>query len=1385
MLEENDYHDDENEVRDPVIDLKQQKYATWLYVLLLFISLYILFYLTLMTSHSQTITVSPITLNRFKQLYFDYAETLSCPCSTISVPHKEFISNNITFHPICSSIFVSKEWIQALYLINASDYGRGDFRVTAKSQFQLLADLCSMSKDTVSQTEEDFDNDEFITINLLHQEQVQSEVNVSMNTIKSSISTQMISFLNYIRVYVRTNFIASALNTNLMFSTYVPYVQYQITQYIIYQLQAQYTPDMSIYSTSVDTMMCGSRNPITPTGFFPERNTTKVFELAGWADPEPNSTLVKGFFTACTSLEALLPSTLDCLYNIKCIHLLINYFPSLNQLNFNWTNSTLPSKQSNITVYDHFLDLFIENWSTEVNYSKYFNECASLSCFQNIHPKKFVKSLKRLNLFKNIEKLSEEDIKHQRMITRVYLFLLAGSFLILLLFTSLETEVVTITESNPSLTTYNYLQKSYSNTLRCPCSITTIPHEELLTLSPTLHQICSSDFITDQWLIILQQAIDYNAEDWRNRAYSQFQLLSNLCKLAKNTIDNAVQRFLFQSLFVSSILSQSEFNTQINTTLDQFFQSTIRSFGSLINITSLLTQVDQFYMGARKTEWDTIQDNFLIPNIPTNNQSLQIIFNSFGTRYVNLSSVNCICATNSACQTPVAIYEMDNIWNTRIYAYIIYIVPGAIGSCSTFSSLMFSQLLCFYSNIDCFPILMNYVKASYYQNVENPVWFDPRPLVYNAKLSRFPPNTSVSRIVEQIMIEQWNPSYSYERFYDLCAPNYCTYSEKMRARSIIEVIITFISMIGGLAFALILITPLFITFISSFLQICIKRRQQQLVHQGNVNQWKTTAQNFISMGYITLINVNIFSTRDFGSNINRNTAKHLGTWATRLHIILFITGLIVLTFYTIFVPQTNTKTFNKPSYNLYNSLKQEYGDQLKCSCSVIASKYNQFTQIEPIFHQICTSSFISDQWRTDVTSRLDGNLSSYGQRDYRRFLSAHLQYLQGLCQISIQSIDNSIEQFLTSLFVTTELLSNDDFQTRLNFLIQQKKSAASIAFTHPFFLMRSINHENAYISTYGTNYEYISSWFWTTTYFPYVPNKAVIYDNNCSCGMYSNCITQANFIEQNASIMVEVKGLKMGCTPSESLRLSTLECFYDQSCINLIKLYSNSINSYNFSIPLSITMSRYSMNTIVAELMNELFVEQWVSSINYSSYYEQCLPLSCTYTYNEQFNILYLVTVLIGLQGGLTIVLRWICPKLVRIIAKLHETRKKRTNNVQPNSFVQSKNAQISSIRINNSDYNMATVPNVTSERVTELLGQRRLKIVFICLVLLMIVTGLIVFSIYTIQQRKNNAISTTFTSTMTVNVTTTTIIMSTTTAITTTTAHGKYMKFVENVFLR
>lgn len=316
-----------------------------------------------------------------------------------------------------------------------------------------------------------------------------------------------------------------------------------------------------------------------------------------------------------------------------------------------------------------------------------------------------------------------------------------------------------------------------------------------------------------------------------------------------------------------------------------------------------------------------------------------------------------------------------------------------------------------------------------------------------------------------------------------------------------------------------------------------------------------------------------------------------------------------------------------------------------------------------------------------------------------------------MCKHSIQTVEDSIKQFHNSLFITSELLSENDFYLRLNSSTEKKKKSIRKKFTDLFFLIRSINHGNAFVSMYGTNFQYSSTWFSNGEYYPYIYSEAIIYDNQCSCGLQANCTTEANFFLKNSSKIL-IKGLKIGCTPSESLHVSTLECFYDQSCLNLIQQYTYSINS-TIIIPLSITMSQFLINTTVSELIDHLFVEQWIISFNYSSYYKQCLPSLCSYTYTQKFNILYITTLLLGLQGGLTIVLGWISPKIVRILMKIYGKRKRCVNVIQPECQT-----------------NIST-DNIVSNNNTIPTNRSTIKFVLICLFILSIILSLILFSIY------------------------------------------------------
>lgn len=305
---------------------------------------------------------------------------------------------------------------------------------------------------------------------------------------------------------------------------------------------------------------------------------------------------------------------------------------------------------------------------------------------------------------------------------------------------------------------------------------------------------------------------------------------------------------------------------------------------------------------------------------------------------------------------------------------------------------------------------------------------------------------------------------------------------------------------------------------------------------------------------------------------------------------------------------------------------------------------------------------MSEAWQNSIISGLTPDLSTYNVRDYRRFLSAHLQYLQGLCQLSIQSVNSSVKQFLTALFVTTQLFSEHDFNDKIDVLVQETLTNIHVEFVRILSMIRNINHGNAIISTYGSNFEYIMLHPINTNEFTYLLVQPMLYENNCPCGLYSNCTSPARFMLSSNTFrnVVDVRGLKIGCTPSESFLTSTLECFYDRSCLSIIGQSTNTIYEMNLTKTLSTSLTnRFSIDTTVNELINDLFIERWTTDKNYLSYYQRCAPLSCSYSYIEYANLLYTGTVLLGLHGGLTIVLKWTCPKLVLIIAKISSRRRR------------------------------------------------------------------------------------------------------------------------------
>jgi hypothetical protein len=172
-------------------------------------------------------------------------------------------------------------------------------------------------------------------------------------------------------------------------------------------------------------------------------------------------------------------------------------------------------------------------------------------------------------------------------------------------------------------------------------------------------------------------------------------------------------------------------------------------------------------------------------------------------------------------------------------------------------------------------------------------------------------------------------------------------------------------------------------------------------------------------------------------------------------------------------------------------------------------------------------------------------------------------------------------------------------------------------------------------------------------------------NNSCNCMVSRQCQRPLRIGPPDSFL----PGLVLSCSPMEGLRMSTLECFFSSSCIssiiNHLNYYTNMDGSppNNFSTAsapnLSIsplnsgTVSLFSKTTSIGDIMDAQFIESWKSTVSYEKYFSVCAPSSCTYTYTRRQGILYVITSLLALYGGLTIGLRlviWEASKLGRSI---------------------------------------------------------------------------------------------------------------------------------------
>jgi hypothetical protein len=236
-----------------------------------------------------------------------------------------------------------------------------------------------------------------------------------------------------------------------------------------------------------------------------------------------------------------------------------------------------------------------------------------------------------------------------------------------------------------------------------------------------------------------------------------------------------------------------------------------------------------------------------------------------------------------------------------------------------------------------------------------------------------------------------------------------------------------------------------------------------------------------------------------------------------------------------------------------------------------------------------------------------------------------------------------------SIFATPAVLLRSESAA----LVEQFISSTRKTFLLSLRLVRNTTQANSLLSALFTNY-YFNAWLSDTR----LNAQIVVYDNLCDCRARDSCIQSlAIYPDSSVSSRRSLPGIYSGCFVLEALLQSNFQCFFDQSCVDLLRSYLL-LNSTMYTAALDPSLTRrYHSNTSIGDIVDQLMVEKWNWSAIHADYYAACKPNECTYTVTGRNDAMHIITTVIGLIGGMATALKLMVPQLVWVITRLKNNR--------------------------------------------------------------------------------------------------------------------------------
>jgi hypothetical protein len=345
--------------------------------------------------------------------------------------------------------------------------------------------------------------------------------------------------------------------------------------------------------------------------------------------------------------------------------------------------------------------------------------------------------------------------------------------------------------------------------------------------------------------------------------------------------------------------------------------------------------------------------------------------------------------------------------------------------------------------------------------------------------------------------------------------------------------------------------------------------------------------------------------------------------------------MVITTFYYTIVPHTETILIESPSFAKYSTLVHQ--SSLQCFCSKIAVTYEQFIQLEPFYHELCQSDFITDDWINHMFSLYEQSWNNSISSDFRRIAVFQFQTIRSLCQLAKDINNNSVQSFLQKEFIQSQLILSELFQVQINSFIVEFIDSTSKTFSNTLYFVQNTTAQSLLMAgaslTSVLPYNQLGSNL-KGEKLPFVGMVYTFFNGytcTCSSSTATTCMGTATF--QNDTVY----GFQTGCYMLNALFKSNFEILHNQSFLDKLTNSSKHFQKLNSSVS----------NSTIEMLLNRMFVDHWLNITYYERYFNACAPDICQYTVTQRYNFLYTITFMVELFGGLSSALSIIVPFII------------------------------------------------------------------------------------------------------------------------------------------